>query len=63
LHSGVNIANLVATVIDEYSLTEKVFAITVDNASSNNVAMKFLRPFLCGYLGVPVGDLFSNSKS
>jgi hypothetical protein len=55
-HSGANIANLVATVIDEYSLTEKVFAITLDNASSNNVAMKFLRPFLCGYLGVPVPD-------
>jgi hypothetical protein len=55
-HSDVNIANLVATVIDEYSLTEKVFAITLDNASSNNVAMEFLRPFLCGYLGVPVPD-------
>jgi hypothetical protein len=55
-HSGVNIANLVATVIDEYNLTKKVFAITLDNASSNNVAMKFLRPFLCGYLGVPVPD-------
>jgi hypothetical protein len=33
-----------------------VFAITLDNASSNNVAMKFLRPFLCGYLGVHVLD-------
>jgi hypothetical protein len=53
-HYGVNIANLVATVIDDYGLTDKVFAITLDNAYSNNVAMKYLRPFLCGYLG----DLF-----
>lgn len=52
-HSGVNIANLVANVIDDYDLTNKVFAITLDNASSNNTAMKHLRPFLSGYLGVP----------
>ena len=52
-HSGVSIANLVATVIDDYALTDKVFAITLDNASSNNTAMKYLRPFLSGYLGVP----------
>ncbi|WVZ84994.1 LOW QUALITY PROTEIN: hypothetical protein U9M48_031959 [Paspalum notatum var. saurae] len=52
-HSGVNIANLIATVIDDYALTDKVFAITLDNASSNNTAMKYLRPFLSGYLGVP----------
>ncbi|WVZ49500.1 hypothetical protein U9M48_000856 [Paspalum notatum var. saurae] len=52
-HSGVNIANVVATVIDDYALTDKVFAITLDNASSNNTAMKYLRPFLSGYLGVP----------
>jgi hypothetical protein len=52
-HSGVTIANLVATVIDDYALTDKVFAITLDNASSNNTAMKYLRPFLSGYLGVP----------
>ncbi|WVZ88461.1 hypothetical protein U9M48_034981 [Paspalum notatum var. saurae] len=52
-HSGVNIANLVATVIDDYALTDKVFAITLDNASSNNTAMKYLRPFLSGYLGMP----------
>ncbi|WVZ69805.1 hypothetical protein U9M48_018534 [Paspalum notatum var. saurae] len=52
-HSGGNIANLVATVIDDYALTDKVFAITLDNASLNNTAMKYLRPFLSGYLGVP----------
>jgi hypothetical protein len=52
-HSGVSIANLVATMIDDYSLTDKVFAITLDNASSNNTAMKYLRPFLSSYLGVP----------
>ncbi|KAJ1291630.1 hypothetical protein BS78_02G330100 [Paspalum vaginatum] len=52
-HTSVNIANLVATVIDEYALTDKVFAITLDNASSNNTAMKHLRPFLSSYLGVP----------
>ncbi|WVZ74217.1 hypothetical protein U9M48_022429 [Paspalum notatum var. saurae] len=52
-HSGVNIANLVATVIDDYALTDKVFAFTLENASSNNTAMKYLRPFLSGYFGVP----------
>jgi hypothetical protein len=52
-HSGVSIANLVTTVIDDYALTDKVFAITLDNASSNNTAMKSLRPFFSGYLGVP----------
>ncbi|WVZ98963.1 LOW QUALITY PROTEIN: hypothetical protein U9M48_044333 [Paspalum notatum var. saurae] len=52
-HSGINIANLVASVVDDYDLTHKVFAITLDNASSNNIAMKYLRPFLFGYLGVP----------
>jgi hypothetical protein len=53
-NSSVSIANLVATMIDDYGLTEKVFAIILDNASSDNVAMKFLRPYLCGYIGVPV---------
>jgi hypothetical protein len=52
-HSGVSIANLDAIVIDDYAFTDKVFAITLDNASSNNTAMKYLRPFLSGYLGVP----------
>jgi hypothetical protein len=61
-HSGVNIANIVATVIDEYSLTKKVVAITLDNASSNNVAMKFLRPFLCRYLDSSLGTDASNDE-
>jgi hypothetical protein len=60
-HSGVNIANLVDAVIDDYALTDKVFAITLDNASSNNDAIKYLRPFLTGYLGVRVPTLHDSN--
>jgi hypothetical protein len=60
-HSGVNIANPIAAKIDDYALTGKVFAITLDNASSNNVAIKYLRPFLTGYLGVNVPALHDSN--
>ena len=53
-HSGQNIAERVAIVLAEYGLTEKVFSVTLDNASSNVKAMQKLRPVLSKYLGIEV---------
>ena len=38
-HNGQNIADRVASVLGDYGVAEKVFAITLDNASSNVSAM------------------------
>jgi len=43
-------------VLADYGLTEKVFAVTLDNASSNVSAMQRLRPVLSKYLGIEVVD-------
>jgi len=43
-------------VLIDYGLTEKVFAVTLDNASSNVSAMRKLRPVLSKYLGIEVVD-------
>ncbi|WVZ83805.1 LOW QUALITY PROTEIN: hypothetical protein U9M48_030905 [Paspalum notatum var. saurae] len=50
-HSGSNIAERISTVLGEYGLTDKVFSITLDNASSNSTAMDTLKPLLSGYVG------------
>jgi hypothetical protein len=50
-HSGSNIVECVNMVVDEYGLTDKIFAITLDNASSNRIVMSFLKPLVSGYLG------------
>jgi hypothetical protein len=55
-HNGQNIADRVVSVLADYGLTEKVFAITLDNASSNVYAMRRLRPVLSKYLGIEVVD-------
>jgi hypothetical protein len=55
-HNGQNIANRVVYVLADYGLTEKVFAVTLDNASSNVSAMRRLRPVLSKYLGIEVVD-------
>ena len=57
-HNGQNIADRVASVLGDYGVAEKVFAVTLDNASSNVSAMQKLRPVLSKYLGleVPVED-------
>ena len=34
-HNGQNIVDRVVSVLTDYGLTEKVFAVTLDNASSN----------------------------
>jgi hypothetical protein len=50
-HSGENIAERIANVVEEFGLIDKVFAITLDNASSNAKAMETLTPIFFGYLG------------
>lgn len=51
-HTGRNIAERISIVVDEYGLTNKIFAITLDNASPNKTAMGFLKPLFSGYLGL-----------
>jgi hypothetical protein len=55
-HNGQNIADRVVYVLADYGLTEKVFAVTLDNASSNVSAMRRLRHVLSKYLGIEVVD-------
>ena len=55
-HNGQNIADLVASMLVDYGLTEKVFAVTLNNASSNVSAMQRLRHVLSKYLGIKVVD-------
>jgi hypothetical protein len=50
-HNGVNIAERVDSVVTEYGLNDKVFSVTLDNASSNASAMSKLIPKFIGYLG------------
>jgi hypothetical protein len=51
-HTGRNIVERVAIVVDEYGLTNKFFAITLDNVSSNITAISFLKPLFSSYLGL-----------
>ncbi|XP_039841615.1 uncharacterized protein LOC120701873 [Panicum virgatum] len=55
-HNGQNIADRVASVLADYGLTDKVFAVTLDNASSNASAMLKLKPIISHYLGFDVTD-------
>jgi len=41
----------VHTVISDFGLTNKVFSITLDNASANASAMEALTPLIRGYIG------------
>ena len=50
-HSDENIAERVVVVVEEFGLIDKIFAITLDNASSNAKAMETLTPMFAGYLG------------
>jgi hypothetical protein len=43
-HTGENIAEAICKVVDQFGLTEKIFAVTLDNASSNTNAMQILTP-------------------
>jgi hypothetical protein len=50
-NNGVNIADRVDSVVTEFGLNDKVFSVTLDNASSNASAMSKLIPKFIGYLG------------
>jgi hypothetical protein len=50
-HSGPNIVGRVGNVLDEWSLTNKIFSFTLDNASANTSVLIFLTPKFSGYVG------------
>jgi hypothetical protein len=50
-HTGDNIADSIANVVEEFGLIDKVFVVTLDNASANSRAYDLLGPVLFGYLG------------
>jgi hypothetical protein len=50
-HSGENIAEKIYVVVEEFGLIDKIFAVTLDNASANSKAYDILQPVLFGYLG------------
>jgi hypothetical protein len=41
-HTGENIAEKIACVVEEFGLIDKIFAVTLDNASSNAKAYDIL---------------------
>jgi hypothetical protein len=62
-HTGENIVERVACVVEEFGLIDKVFSVTLDNASSNGKAMETLTPMFAGYLGPdPIPELVDPSK-
>ena len=50
-HTGDNIAEKICSVVEEFGLIDKVFAVSLDNASANSKAFDILQPMLFGYLG------------
>ena len=44
-----NIPERVARVVEEFGLIDKVFSVTLDNASSNAKAIETLTPMFAGY--------------
>jgi hypothetical protein len=50
-HTGENIADKITSVVEEFGMLDKVFVVTLDNASSNSKAYDILQPVLFGYLG------------
>ena len=50
-------------MVGEFGLIDKVFSVTLDNASSNAKAMKTLTPMFVGYLGSdPAPDPSDSNK-
>jgi hypothetical protein len=62
-HSGVNIAERIACVIQYFGMIDKVFSATLDNASSNSTTMLTLSPMLAGYLGADVDPTDPSNKT
>jgi hypothetical protein len=50
-HTGENIAEKIGSMVEEFGLIDKIFSVTLDNASSNAKAMETLTPIFAGYLG------------
>jgi hypothetical protein len=50
-HSGSNIVECAGNVLDEWSLTDKIFSFTLDKSLANASAMTFLTPKFSGYVG------------
>jgi hypothetical protein len=50
-HTGLNIAERVEMVANDYNITDKIFAIVLDNASSNKTAIDVLKPVFSSYIG------------
>ena len=50
-HTSENIGQKVASVVEEFGSIDKVFAVPLDNASSNSKAMESLTHMFSGYLG------------
>ena len=64
-HSGVNIAERVEDVVSQFGLKDKVFSVTLDNASSNASAMSNLITKFLGDLGPdpePLGNENDNLR-
>jgi hypothetical protein len=47
-HIGLNIVERVEMVANDYSITDKIFAIVLDNASSNKTTIDVLKPVFAG---------------
>jgi len=50
-HTGTNIAERISDVVEAFGMTDKIFAVSLDNASSNNNAMQILAPILARHAG------------
>jgi hypothetical protein len=61
-HNGINIAECIASVLRDFGLLDKVFSVSLDNASANTTAMLTLTPMLDGYLGFDVDPIDHTRK-
>jgi hypothetical protein len=58
-HNAENIADRINVVLNDYGIQNKVFSVTLDNASANTKAIDALKPILKEYLGA---DLFLHQR-
>lgn len=55
-----NIFKHVSLVVEEYGLSNKLFSITLDNASPNKIVMGFLKHLFSRYLGLVLLELYED---